>query len=130
MHERSRNLARRIAPATTAAVIGFAIWTHVAHSNTFFLNPVELLAILAVLAAFWLVYEHRDGFAFAATTSLWRRASWRPSSPYPDVLVSTTSAAYSLTVHNTASAAYSLKVMTVVVIILLPVVLVYQAWTY
>ena len=50
MHERSRDLARRIAPATAAAVIGFAIWTHVAHSDTFFLNPVELLAILAVLA--------------------------------------------------------------------------------
>src|SRR5438477_1872453 len=36
MHERSRDLARRIAPATAAAVIGFAIWTHVAHSDTFF----------------------------------------------------------------------------------------------
>ena len=57
MHERSRGLARRIAPATTAAVIGFAIWTHVAHSDTFFLNPIELLAVVAVLAAFWLVYE-------------------------------------------------------------------------
>jgi cytochrome d ubiquinol oxidase subunit II len=33
-------------------------------------------------------------------------------------------------VHNTASGGYSLKVMTVVVIILLPVVLAYQTWTY
>ena len=32
--------------------------------------------------------------------------------------------------HNTASGAYSLKVMTVVVVILLPVVLAYQTWTY
>ena len=32
--------------------------------------------------------------------------------------------------HNTASEPYSLKVMTVVVLILLPVVLAYQAWTY
>jgi cytochrome bd ubiquinol oxidase subunit II len=33
-------------------------------------------------------------------------------------------------VHNTASGGYSLKVMTVVVIIFLPLVLGYQAWTY
>ena len=32
--------------------------------------------------------------------------------------------------HNTASGGYSLKVMTVVVVILLPVVLAYQTWTY
>jgi cytochrome d ubiquinol oxidase subunit II len=33
-------------------------------------------------------------------------------------------------VHNTASGGYSLTVMTVVVIIFLPLVLLYQAWTY
>ena len=131
MHERSRGLARRIAPATTAAVIGFAIWTHVAHSNTFFLNPVELLAILAVLAAFWLVYEQRDGFAFAATTVTMASAIVAIfTGLYPNVMVSTTSAANNLTAHNTASEAYSLNVMSVVAIILLPVVLIYQAWTY
>ena len=49
---------------------------------------------------------------------------------YSNVMVSTTSAANNLTAHNTASEAYSLKVMSVVAIILLPVVLIYQAWTY
>ncbi len=126
-----RDLARRIAPATTAAVIGFAIWTHVVHSNTFFLNPVELLAILAVLAAMWLVYEHRDGFAFAATTVTMASAIVAIfTGLYPNVMVSSTSAANNLTAHNTASPAYPLKVMSVVAIILLPVVLIYQAWTY
>src|SRR5262249_6790124 len=68
MHQRSRQLARRIAPVTCVLVIGFAIWTHVTHTTAFFLNPIELLAILAAIAALWLVYEHRDGFAFTATT--------------------------------------------------------------
>jgi cytochrome bd ubiquinol oxidase subunit II len=45
-------------------------------------------------------------------------------------MVSTTSAANNLTAHNTASPAYPLKVMTVVAIVLLPVVLAYQTWTY
>ena len=45
-------------------------------------------------------------------------------------MVSSTSQAYNLTVHNTASSPYSLKAMTVVVVVFLPLVLVYQAWTY
>ncbi len=45
-------------------------------------------------------------------------------------MISTTNTAYNLTVDNTASPPYTLKVMTVVAVILLPVVVVYQAWAY
>ena len=131
MREGSWLLARRVAPFTGAAVVAFVIWTHVTASTTFFLNPIELLAVLAVIAAAWLVYEHREGFAFAATTIT--MAACIVSifvDLYPNVMVSSTNAAYNLTVHNTASGAYSLKAMTVVVIIFMPLVLAYQTWTY
>ena len=49
---------------------------------------------------------------------------------YPNVMVSSTKTADNLTVHNTASGGYALTIMTVVVIVLLPVVLIYQAWSY
>jgi Cytochrome bd terminal oxidase subunit II len=45
-------------------------------------------------------------------------------------MVSSTNPAYNLTISNTASGSYSLKLMTIVVVIFLPVVLLYQAWTY
>jgi cytochrome d ubiquinol oxidase subunit II len=131
MRERSWQVARRVAPFAGAAVVGFIIWTHVTASTTFFLNVIELLAILAAVAAVWLVYDHREGFAFAATTIT--IASCIVSifvDLYPNVMVSSTNPAYNLTVHNTASGAYSLKAMTVVVIIFLPLVLAYQTWTY
>jgi cytochrome d ubiquinol oxidase subunit II len=131
LRERAGRLARRVAPLTAAAVLAFAIWTHVTSSTTFFVNPVELLAMLAVLTALWLVYEHREGFAFAATTVTMAACIVSIfTGLYPNVMVSSTSAAYNLTVHNTASGPYSLKVMTVVVIIFLPAVLAYQTWTY
>jgi cytochrome d ubiquinol oxidase subunit II len=131
MRERSGLLARRVAPFTGAAVVGFALWTHVTDSGTFFLNPIEQLAILAAIAAVWLVYEHRAGFAFAATTVTIASCIVAIfTGLYPNVMVSTTSAANNLTVHNTASGAYSLKVMTVVAIVFLPLVLAYQSWTY
>src|ERR1700722_5392556 len=131
LRERSGLLARRVAPPAAAAVTAFAIWTHVSSGSTFFLRPLELLAILAVMAAVWLVYDHREGFAFAAVTVT--IASCIASifvALYPNVMVSSTSPADNLTVHNTASTPYSLKAMTVVVVIFLPLVLAYQTWSY
>jgi cytochrome bd ubiquinol oxidase subunit II len=131
MRERSGMLARRVAPFTCAFVIGFVIWTHVTASTTFFLNVIELLAILAVMAAVSLFYDRRDGWAFTATTLTNATCLLAIFSDlYPNVMVSSTSKAYNLTVHNTASPPYALKAMTVVVVLFLPLVLLYQAWTY
>jgi len=131
MRQRSWQLARRIAPFTAAFVTGFIIWTHVVAGKAFWLNVIELTAILAVLAAVWLVWDHHEGFAFAATAvTIASCIITIFADLYPNVMVSSTSPAYNLTVHNTASGGYSLKIMTVVVIILLPVVLAYQTWTY
>ena len=41
-------------------------------------------------------------------------------------MVSSTNAVFDLTVNNSASGAYALKVMTIVTVIFLPVVLIYQ----
>jgi len=81
--------------------------------------------------ALWQVWEHHEGFAFAATTVTIASCIISIFADlYPNLMVSSTSPAYNLTVHNSASGNYSLTVMTVVVIIFLPVVLAYQTWTY
>jgi Cytochrome bd terminal oxidase subunit II len=49
---------------------------------------------------------------------------------FPDVLRSSTSPAYTLTVGNASSTAKTLALMTVIACIFLPLVLLYQAWTY
>jgi cytochrome d ubiquinol oxidase subunit II len=49
---------------------------------------------------------------------------------YPRILISTLDPSWSLTIMNAASSPYTLKVMTIVAAIFLPVVLVYQGWTY
>ena len=48
----------------------------------------------------------------------------------PNVMVSSTKAAYNLTVSNSASGGYALKVMTVTAVIFLPLVLLYQGWSF
>jgi cytochrome bd ubiquinol oxidase subunit II len=129
--ERSGQTARRIAPVTCAFVIGFIIWTHVIASSAFFLNVIELLAIVAAVAALSFVFARRDGFAFTATTVTIAACILAVFVDlYPNVMVSSTNHAYNLTAHNTASDHYSLTAITVVVVIFLPLVLLYQAWTY
>jgi cytochrome d ubiquinol oxidase subunit II len=131
MRERSWQVARRVAPVTGAFVLGFIIWTHVTAGKAFWLNLIELTAILAVLTAIWQIYDHHEGFAFTATAVTIASCIISIFADlYPNVMVSSTNPAYNLTVHNTASGGYSLKVMTVVVIIFLPLVLAYQSWTY
>jgi cytochrome d ubiquinol oxidase subunit II len=49
---------------------------------------------------------------------------------WPNVMPSSTAAAYSLTVTNASSAHYTLVVMSWVALIFTPIVLGYQSWTY
>ena len=49
---------------------------------------------------------------------------------YPNVMISSLDPAYNLTVYNASSSPYTLKVMTIVALTLVPVVLIYQVWTY
>jgi cytochrome bd ubiquinol oxidase subunit II len=131
VRDRAIRVAHRVAPVTAAAVVAFVIWTHVLADKGFLLNVVELIAILAVLIAVWLVRVDRDGWAFVATAATIGTVVLSIfNGLYPRVLVSTVDPAFSLTVDNTASAPYALKVMTVIVVVLLPAVMVYQGWTY
>ena len=131
LRSRAGGLARRIAPAAALLVLGFAIWTHVSAGKGVLPNPVEVGAVLAVAAAWWLAGGRHEGWAFAATTvALAASVLAIFTELYPRVLVSSTNPAYDLTISNTASGSYTLRLMTVVVLVLLPVVLLYQGWTY
>ncbi len=131
VRDRAVRLARLVAPAVALIVIAYAAWTHVTAGNGALLNPVELAAVIFVLAAAWLAFDRRDGWAFTATTVTMAASVLAIFTDlYPRVLVSSTSPAFSLTVNNTASGNYSLKVMTIVAVIALPFVLAYQAWSY
>jgi cytochrome d ubiquinol oxidase subunit II len=52
------------------------------------------------------------------------------TSLYPRVLVSSPTFANSLTTANAASSHYALKVMTIVAVVMVPIVVLYQIWTY
>ncbi|PWU22294.1 MAG: hypothetical protein C5B48_10260, partial [Candidatus Rokuibacteriota bacterium] len=90
-----------------------------------------VLGCAALLLAVLLVIRRHSGWAFAMTACaavLWVVTIF--TSLYPRVMVSSTDFANSLTVDNASSAHYTLAVMSVVALIFVPVVLLYQGWTY
>jgi len=128
---RSRAIARPLGWAATALVVGFVIWTRSVAGGPDVPEPVEVLAVIAVLFATRLASTEHDGWAF--TSSAIAIAATVGSifiNLYPNVMVSSTNAAYNLTVSNSASGGYALKVMTIVAVIFLPIVLLYQGWSF
>ncbi len=130
VQSRAEAMGRWLAPLAALAVIGFTAWT-LAIANHGARDVVPVVAILAIVAAAWFIRAHRDGWAFLSTAvAMLATVATIFVFLYPRVMVSSTSAAYSLTVRNASSSSYTLKVMTVVTVIFLPIVLLYQGWTF
>lgn len=131
LHARVQRVTVTIGVAAIVVTFGFMTWIHVGLGSGFVPKPIEALAFMAVIAAAWLAWAKAEGWAFVASAvgigGTVASIFWEL---YPRVMVSSTNAAYNLTVHNTASPPYTLKVMTVVAVIFFPIVLVYQAWGY
>ena len=131
LHARAQRAATGIGAVAVVVAFGFFTWVHVGLSTGFVPEPLEALALMAVIAAAWLAHARADGWAFlAAAVGIGGTVGSLFTELFPRVMISSTNTAYNLTVGNTASPSYTLKVMTVVAVILLPVVVIYQAWSY
>ncbi len=85
---------------------------------------------MAVVGGAWLAETRSEGWAFAAAaTAIGSVVGSIFFDLFPRVMVSSTNAAYNLTVSNSASPSYTLKVMTVVAVVFFPLVLAYQGWS-
>jgi cytochrome d ubiquinol oxidase subunit II len=133
---RAGEAARLLSLSAVVAVAGFLGWTvavAVDRNDRSLAAPlaVALAGIAAIALSALFARTRRTGLAFALTglaTVLWVATVF--TSLYPRVMVSSTAFANSLTVTNASSAHYTLVVMTVVAAICLPLILLYQGWTY
>ncbi len=132
VRERARRAARPLGWLAVALALGFVIWTRVVVGHTQVPGPVEALALIAVIFAARLARSnHHEGWAFAASaTAIASVVGSIFIDLYPNVMVSSTNAAYDLSVNNSASGSYALTVMTIVTVVCFPVVLLYQGWSF
>ena len=136
LYDRVRSAARRLAVPATAVGAAFLIWTVVVavdrNDKDVFPVVVPAAAGIAMLAlAAFLVYAGRSGLAFTMTAlGTVAAVATLFTGLYPRVMVSSTDFSNSLDVPGAASQHYTLAVMTVVALIVLPIILVYQSWSY
>lgn len=134
---RARAMAavKRVGPAATALIALFVVATYL-RTDTFSrlgINPglVPVGAVAVMLAAGLLVARRAMGWAFVMTClAIALGTTTVFMSLYPRVMVSSLDPAWSLTIYNASSTPYTLTVMSVVALLFVPAVVVYQAWTY
>ncbi len=89
------------------------------------------MALIALAVAGYFIKIKKNGWAFgmtALTILLLIAALFLEM--YPRVLISSLNPAWSLDIYNASSSPYTLKVMSIVALIFVPLVLIYQGWTY
>jgi len=92
---------------------------------------VPVIALLLLIFSYFMLKGGKPGWAFifmGLTIALTVVMVF--GALYPNVLPSTLNPAWNLTIHNASSSPYTLKVMSIVALIFVPIVLVYQSWTY
>jgi cytochrome d ubiquinol oxidase subunit II len=100
--------------------------------TTGWLAPIfGALGVLALFATGWFIRKIESGKAFLMCTfTILLTSASVFAALYPRVLVSILDPNFSLTIYNSASGLNTLRVMTIVALIFLPIVLVYQGWSY
>ena len=130
LRTRALRLGRLLAVVALVAAVAYGAAVATLVNVGAVATPALVLAPVGVLLAS-VALGRRDGLAFCASAAaIGLTVVSLFAALYPNVLVSTTNPAFSLTVAGTASGSYALKVMSVTALVLLPLVLLYQGWTY
>jgi cytochrome d ubiquinol oxidase subunit II len=132
IRERARGFAIKLGLIAAIAAVGFLVWTNLMLPE---LNNI-VLALSAVVALSWLAglystLKVREGWAFVfSAVAIAAFVADLFYALYPRVMPSSLGSQFDLTITNASSTEYTLKVMTVVALIMTPLVLIYQGWTY
>ena len=132
IRERARGFAIKFGLIAAVAAVAFLVWTNLMLPE---LNNI-VLALSAVVALSWLAglystLKVREGWAFIfSAVAIAAFVADLFYALYPRVMPSSLGSQFDLTITNASSTEYTLKVMTVVAIIMTPLVLIYQGWTY
>ncbi|AVH54861.1 MULTISPECIES: cytochrome d ubiquinol oxidase subunit II [Streptomyces] len=130
IRERARKLAPVLGLVSLLLMLAFLLWTQVNSGNGQSLG-VMIVSFVALLVAMFFNQLGREGWAFVFS-GLTIVASFAMLflTLFPEVMPSTLNPDWSLTVSNSSSAPYTLTVMTIVTAVFVPLVLLYQGWTY
>jgi cytochrome d ubiquinol oxidase subunit II len=121
-------------PATILTIILLATTFFYTDINTHaatYVGIIILILLGSLMLVGYFINQHRNGWAFGMMglyiALVLASCFWIM---YPRVIISSLDPAFSLTIYTASSSPYTLRVMTVVALIFVPIILVYQGWTY
>ncbi|MGK3106297.1 cytochrome d ubiquinol oxidase subunit II [Streptomyces sp. WAC05858] len=127
---RARRQATGLGLATVVVAVPFLVWTQSDSGNARSLVAV-VIAVLALAVALVMNRRGREGWAFGLSgVAIAAAVAMFFLTLFPDVMPSSLDPKWSLTAANAASSPYTLKIMTWVGVIMMPLIMAYQAWTY
>ncbi len=133
LEERAGKMAKKLFIPLVVVAVAFLAMTFVSTHlyDNFFKMPVFFiviaLCVLALLASGFM--KGVKAFALSCVTII-MTVFTGIIGLFPNLIPSSISPEFSLTAYNTSSSQYTLTIMTIVVLIFVPIVLVYQIWTY
>lgn len=130
IRHRARWLALALGVGAAPVAVIFMAWAQV-HTGNAWSGVAFVLAALTFVAGLVAAWSGREGWAFTGTfVTIGLAVAGLFLAIFPDVMPSTTAAAYSLTTTNASATHYTLTVMTWAAAFFTPLVLAYQAWSY
>ena len=134
LRDRVNVFAKKLWIVTSVLYIILGIFTYAAGFwARGIVNPgiVPIAAVAVLLVAGYFINQKMEGWSFimVALNIVLTQVTFF-SMTFPNVMLSTTNSAYSLTIYNASSSQYTLTVMSIVALIFVPIVLAYQGWTY
>jgi len=131
IRERARTVVTKVGLFAAVATVAFLAITVTAYNDKFEVYGLAAIVTIAWLAALGSNLRGREGYSFLySSIALAFAVITLFTALYPNVMPSSLLETASLTINNASSTQYTLKVMTYVALVLTPIVLIYQGWTY
>jgi len=133
--ERAQKTAKKLWIPVVVLLLAFLVGTYLATDILaqlgIFPGIIPAAGIAACLATGYFLSKNRIGRSFLMTCiTIAASVITLFMLLYPRVMISSTNPAWSLTIYNASSSDYTLGVMTIIALIFVPIVLIYQAWSY
>jgi cytochrome d ubiquinol oxidase subunit II len=135
LRDKARELAKKIWIGALVLDIALAVLTYV-YTDVYArlgVNPgiIPIAAVVFLAITGYFINQKREGWAFISTSlNIVLTQVTFFTIMFPRVMISSLNPAWSLTIYNASSSQYTLTVMSVVALIFVPIVLIYQGWTY
>jgi cytochrome bd ubiquinol oxidase subunit II len=133
--ERAHDAARKLWVPAMVVIIGLVISSYFA-TDIFVrlgINPgaAAVFSAFTLISVGPLVNARRHGWAFIAMgLSIILTVITIFQGMFPRLMISTLNPDWTLTIYNASSTPYTLKIMSIVALIFVPIILIYQGWTY